>query len=227
MGRDGSTGGPRQAGALAAIAVLAGAAVWLGASGRTAAQEDRRVAGPSASAGSVIVSPRRSSLPNADLGALEVQVKVTRQQVGFDYEQAAVIAREYAAPEDAKALVARARAAVAERRRQARVPTYGAVPPPASYAMTPIAYTLDELAPGLCAVNLLSYVTLTTADGRIKDGLYVGTQLVSWIDGGWRLVMGTGQDINRLMRAGQPPAVAPHSPRFAQAGWQLLGEVAR
>ena len=88
--------------------------------------------------------------------------------------------------------------------------------------MTPIAYTLEELDTGYYAVNLLSYVTLTTANGKVKDGLYAGTQLMRWleVDGrDWRLVQGSAADIQHLVSEGQPKAVAPGTPEFEKAGW--------
>ena len=97
------------------------------------------------------------------------------------------------------------------------------MPAPASYAVTPIAYTLEELGTDYYAVNLLSYLTLTTADGEVKDGLYAGTQLMKWleVDGAWdwRLVQGGPEDIQHLVEQGQPQAVAPDTPEFKQAGW--------
>ena len=80
--------------------------------------------------------------------------------------------------------------------------------------MTPIAYTLEELDTGYYAVNLLSYVTLTTAGGQVKDSLYAGTQLMRWLDGDWRLVQGSEADIEHLVSEGQPQAVAPGTPEF-------------
>jgi len=68
-------------------------------------------------------------------------------------------------------------------------------------------------------VNLLSYVTLTTADGQVKDSLYAGTQLMRWLDGDWRLVQGSEADIEHLVSEGQPQAVAPGTPEFEKAGW--------
>ena len=115
------------------------------------------------------------------------------------------------------------RDAVALRRQQAGVPKEGDVPPPASYAVTPIAYTLEELDTGYYAVNLLSYVTLTTANGKVSDGLYAGAQLMRWTEvdgvGDWRLVQGSDEDINHLVSTGQPQAVAPGTPEYKQAGW--------
>ena len=161
--------------------------------------------------------------PQTDLGAVALQVEVAKAQVGFDYDQAAAVAGLYANPEDKAVFEQRARDAVALRRQQAGVPKEGDVPAPASYAVTPIAYTLEELDTGYYAVNLLSYVTLTTADGKVSDGLYAGTQLMRWLEvdgvGDWRLVQGSTADIEHLVSTGQPKAVAPGTPEYKQAGW--------
>ena len=161
--------------------------------------------------------------PATDLGAVALQVEVAKAQVGFDYDQAAAVAGLYANPEDKATFEQRARDAVALRRQQAGVPKEGDVPPPASYAVTPIAYTLEELDTGYYAVNLLSYVTLTTANGKVSDGLYAGTQLMRWLEvdgvGDWRLVQGSDEDIEHLVSTGQPQAVAPGTPEYKQAGW--------
>lgn len=93
--------------------------------------------------------------------------------------------------------------------------------------MTPIAYTLEELGADYYAVNLLSYVTLTTADGEVKDGLYAGTHLLKWRDGDWRLVQGSSEDIEDLVQEGQPQAVAPNTPEFKRAGWVPINGAAQ
>ena len=164
--------------------------------------------------------------PRTDLGAVALQVEVAKAQVGFDYDQAAAVAGLYANPEDKAVFEQRARDAVALRRQQAGVPKEGDVPPPASYAVTPIAYTLEELDTGYYAVNLLSYVTLTTADGEVSDVLYAGTQLMRWLEvdsgpgwatGDWSRA--APQDIEHLVSTGQPQAVAPGTPEYQQAGW--------
>lgn len=164
-----------------------------------------------------------TQFPQTDLGAVALQFEVAKAQVGFDYDQATVVAGLYANPEDRAVFEQRARDAVALRRQQAGVPREGDVPPPASYAVTPIAYTLEELDTGYYAVNLLSYVTLTTANGNVSDGLYAGTQLMRWLEvdgvGDWRLVQGSTADIEHLVSTGQPKAVAPGTPQYKQAGW--------
>jgi hypothetical protein len=157
--------------------------------------------------------------PYSDLGAVAAQAEVAKAQVGFDYDQAAAVAGIYAAPGHREVFEYRSRDAVALRRQQAGVPRDGEVPAPASYALTPVAFTVEELDTDYYAVNLLSYVTLTGTDGKIKDGLYAGTQLLQWIDGDWKLVQGSSENIQRLVDAGQPEAVAPGTPEFEQAGW--------
>jgi hypothetical protein len=238
-------------GVLVAIAALVATAVWLGARGRTddnsgtdktfgdsssqIGQQGQnvsvdQVAPENAPADGVVIPTGADQVdgyptrfPQTDLGAVALQVEVAKAQVGFDYDQAAVVAGVYANPEDRAVFEQRARDAVALRRQQAGVPREGDVPPPASYAVTPIAYTLEELDTGYYAVNLLSYVTLTTANGKVSDGLYAGTQLMRWLEvdgvGDWRLVQGSDEDIEHLVSTGQPKAVAPGTPEYKQAGW--------
>ena len=90
--------------------------------------------------------------------------------------------------------------------------------------MTPVAYTLEELDTDYYAVNLLSYVTLTTADGKVSDGLYAGTQLMRWLEvdgvGDWRLVQGSNADIEHLVSTtASPRRSRPGTPEYKQAGW--------
>jgi hypothetical protein len=238
-------------GVLVVIAALVATAVWLGARGRADDSDDTgktsgdsssqtgqqgqnvsvdQVAPETAPADGVVIPTGADQVdgyptrfPQTDLGAVALQVEVAKAQVGFDYDQAAAVAGLYANPEDKAVFEQRARDAVALRRQQAGVPKEGDVPPPASYAVTPIAYTLEELDTGYYAVNLLSYVTLTTANGKVSDGLYAGTQLMRWIEvdgvGDWRLVQGSDEDIEHLVSTGQPKAVAPRTPEYKQAGW--------
>lgn len=238
-------------GVLVVIAAMVATVVWLGARGRADdnAGTDNASGGSSQSegqnvsveqvapdtapadgvvipTGAEVVDGHPTRFPATDLGAVALQVEVAKAQLGFDYDQAAAVAGLYAAPEDKAVFEQRARDAVALRRQQAGVPKEGDVPPPASYAVTPIAYTLEELDAddgGYYAVNLLSYVTLTTANGTVSDGLYAGTQLMRWTEidgvGDWRLVQGSDEDINHLVSTGQPQAVAPGTPEYKQAGW--------
>ncbi len=234
-------------GVLVAIAVLVATAVWLGARGRTddnggtdKASGDsssqaqnvlvEQVAPETAPADGVVIPTGADQVdgyptrfPQTDLGAVALQVEVAKAQVGFDYDQAAAVAGLYANPEDNAVFEERARDAVALRRQQAGVPKEGNVPPPASYAVTPIAYTLEQLDTGYYAVNLLSYVTLTTASGKVSDGLYAGTQLMRWLEvdgvGDWRLVQGSPADIEHLVSTGQLKAVAPGTRAYKEAGW--------
>lgn len=235
--------------ALVAIAWLVATAVWFGARGRTGddgggndkttfsdpvsstqsgqrAAEVEQVAPDTAPTDGVViptgadlVNGYPTKFPQTDLGAVALQIEVAKAQVGFDYDQAVTVAGLYADPDDKAVFEERARDAVALRRQQAGVPKDGDVPAPASYAVTPIAYTLEELGTDYYAVNLLSYITLTTADGEVKDGLYAGTQLMKWLNGDWRLVQGSAEDIQHLLEAGQPQAVAPDTPEFKRTGW--------
>ena len=235
-------------GVLVVIAVLVATAVWLGArsrsddnggtdttSGDSSSQGAQNISveqvAPDTAPADGVVIPTGAELvdghptrfPQTDLGAVALQVEVAKAQVGFDYDQAVSVAGLYADPDDKAVFEQRAHDAVALRRQQAGVPKEGDVPPPASYAVTPIAYTLEQLDTGYYAVNLLSYVTLTTAGGKVSDGLYAGTQLMRWTEvdgvGDWRLVQGSDEDINHLVSEGQPKAVAPGTPEYKQAGW--------
>jgi hypothetical protein len=233
--------------ALVTIACLVAFAVWFGARDRTGdegAGNDNTSSDPTASTQPAVeqVAPETAptdgvliptgaeqvdgypiSFAQTDLGAVALQIEVAKAQVGFDYDEAVSVAGLYATPEDEADFEERARVAVTLRRQQAGVPKNGDVPAPASYAVTPIAYTLQELGTDYYAVNLLSYVTLTTADGEVKDGLYAGTQLMKWLevngDWDWRLVQGSTEDIQHLVEQGQPQAVAPGTPEFKNAGW--------
>ena len=231
-------------GILVAIASMVATVVWLGArsraddsgtsdttggdnSSQTVENASVEQVAPEAAPADGVVIPTAvdqvdgypTGFPATDLGAVALQVEVAKAQLGFDYDQAVTVAGLYANPEDKAVFEERARAAVALRRQQAGVPKEGDVPAPASYAVTPVAYTLEQLDTGYYAVNLLSYVTLTTADGKVKDSLYAGTQLMRWLDGDWRLVQGSEADIEHLVSAGQPQAVAPGTPEFDKAGW--------
>lgn len=166
--------------------------------------------------------------PYSDLGAVAVDAQVATSTIGFDYDQAAALAEVYAAPEDLAIFQQRSRDAVALARRQAGAPTNGAVPPPASYAATPIAFTVDEIetdySTDYYVVNLLSYITLTTTSGKTGDYLYAGTQLVRWIDGDWKLVQGSAADNEQLLNQNQPAAAAPGTAKYRKAGWITLSE---
>lgn len=192
-------------------------------------------------AGTDQVNGYPTKFPPTDLGAVALQIEVAKAQVGFDYDQAVTVAGLYANPEDRAVFEERARAAVDLRRQQAGIARNaiakhgisrnGGVPAPASYAVTPVAYTLQQLGADFYAVNLLSYVTLTTVAGEVKDGLYAGTQLMRWLeaDGSWdwRLVEGSPEDIRHLLEEGQPQAVAPDTPGFQRAGWVRISGASR
>lgn len=235
-------------GILVAIATMVATVVWLGAhsqaddsgtsesnggngSGQRADNVSVEKVAPDTAPADAVVIPTAADqvdghptgFPATDLGAVALQVEVAKAQLGFDYDQAVTVAGLYADPEDKAVFEERARAAVALRRQQAGVAKEGDVPAPASYAVTPVAYTLEQLDTGYYAVNLLSYVTLTTADGQVKDSLYAGTQLMRWLEvdgvGDWRLVQGSEADIDHLVSEGQPKAVAPGTPEYQEAGW--------
>jgi hypothetical protein len=228
------------------LALVAAAAVWFGVRAITegpdtepprqaASTSDSRTVAPTSAPPDGVVLPSGArqvdghpvAFPHTDLGAAAAQAGVAEAQVGFDYDEAVAVAGLYAAAEDKPIFEARARAAVALRRQQAGVPRHGAVPPPASYAATPIAFTLEKLDTDYYAVNLLSYITLTTTASEVRDGLYAGTQLVRWVDGDWKLVQGTGEDLQRLIDEGQPQAAAPGTPEYQQAGWITINGAAR
>lgn len=170
-----------------------------------------------------------TGFPYTDLGAVALQVELAKAQVGFDYDQAAAVAQLYSDPADLAVFEQRSHDAVALRRQQAGVPAEGQVPAPASYAVTPMAYTLTELDTDYYVVNLLSYVTLTSVDGEARDGLYAGTQLVRWVadpdaenGGDWKVVEGSTTDLENLVAQGQPKAVAPETKEFEAEGWIMI-----
>jgi hypothetical protein len=225
---------------LAAIALLVAGVAWFVARGDDAAADSQQPDETSSTETGVseqlvpqtppkdgVVLPQGASqvdghpvqFPYTDLGAVAVQAEVAKGQVGFDYDQATAIAGIYAATDDKATFEQRSRDAVALRRKQAGVPAEGEVPAPASYAVTPVAFTVEELDTDYYVVNLLSYITLTTTEGKVSDFLYAGTQLVRWTDGDWKLVQGTGAVYQQLIDEGQPQAVAPGTPEFGQAGW--------
>jgi hypothetical protein len=226
---------------LAAIALLVAGVVWFVARGDDAAADSQQPSETSSTQagqeseqlvpqtppkdgvvlpqGATQVDGHPVQFPYTDLGAVAVQAEVAKGQVGFDYDQATAIAGIYAAPEDKATFEQRSRDAVALRRKQAGVPAEGEVPAPASYAVTPVAFTVEGLDGDYYVVNLLNYITLTTTEGRVSDFLYAGTQLVRWTDGDWKLVQGSGAEYQQLIDEGQPQAAAPGTPEFEQAGW--------
>lgn len=196
---------------LLVVAVLAAVSV-----GVVAAHRDPDATGAALAVGTHEVDGVLTDFPH-DLGAVATAVAVTRAQIGFDPDQAAAVAAAYADPTERMAFEDRARAVVAARRAQASVGTTGTPPPPASYAATPLAYNVHQVAPDLYAVHLLSWITLTSTTAEIKDHLYVGTQLLRWSDD-WRLVT-PAADLRRDLTAQQPPAAIPGSDAFTRAGW--------
>lgn len=222
------------------VVVLIGVAIWLhgkpdptgagngaapGQSASNTAEISREVPADPPSDGVALpegtdqIAGYATGFPASDLGAVSAQVAIARAQVGFDYNQAAQVAGIYAAPDTRAVLEERSRAAVALRRDQAGVSADGKVPAPASYAVTPVAFTLEELDSGNYAVSLLSYVSLTDAEGTIGDFLYCGTQVFGWIEGDWKVIQPSQADLEHLVATGPPPAVAPETPEYERAGW--------
>jgi len=233
---------------LVAFACLVAAVVWFVARGGEASSADAEQDGPSPAAaanqsgsaskqlapettpkgGVILPEGERQAdgypvkFPYTDLGAVAVDVQVAKSQIGFDYDQAAATAGVYAAPEDRAVFEQRSHDAVALARKQTGIPAQGDAPAPASYAATPIAFTVEQLDSDYYVVNLLSYITLTTGDAKSNDGLYAGTQLLRWIDGDWKLVQGTHTELEQLINEGQPQAAAPGTPEYDKAGWIAL-----
>lgn len=168
------------------------------------------------------------SFPHIDLGAAAALVEFNRAQIGFDYDQAAAIARVYAAPDDVDAVEARASDAVANRRQQLGVPAAGEPAAPAAFALTPFAFTLDELDTDYYAVTVLNLATTTNTNGEIRNIYYSGTQLVRWVStgdgandeaGDWKVVEPSAEDGEQVASLPQLPAVGPTDPQFAKSGW--------
>ena len=179
--------------------------------------------------GSEQVDGLATRFPPTYLGAVATQVAVSRAQIGFDYDTAVRGVRTYAAAEETAVFEQRARLAVAERRKAAGVPADGEAPAPASYAVTPVAYHLQELSTDFYAVTLLSYITFTTTGARSQDGFYTGTGLVRWVEtasgGDWKLTEGTDAEVRTVLDAGRPRPAAPGTGRFTSEGWiQLSAE---
>jgi hypothetical protein len=171
-------------------------------------------------AGSRHIDGHPVGFPYSDTGAAAAQVAMVEAQLGFDYQQATALAGLYASPADAATFQHRARTTVEQRRRQAAVPVDGAhIAAPASYAMTPIAFSVDQLAPDYYAVHVLSYVTLTSTGGRSGDHLYVGTQLMRWVEGDWKAVQGSPEDLEHLQAHPGPGIAEPGTPAYQRARW--------
>jgi len=230
---------PRQWIGLVVLAALAATAVWLGTrdsgasannptSPSTAARTDAitHLAPTVAPEGGVILPEGSDQIdglpvkfPYSDLGAIALQVAVTKAQIGFEVTQALALTDIYVADEARGHFADRIRASVALRRQQAGVPETGEPPAPASYAMSPIAYQLEELGPDYYAVSMLSYVTFTTVTGQTRDGYYTGIQFVKWTKGDWKVVQGAPSDLERLSTQSLPASVGPEDPRFLADGW--------
>jgi hypothetical protein len=228
---------------LLAVAALIALTVWLGVRNSSDAGEpppSEQTSARPQHAGAEEVAPSAGDIPAAgvvlpegaeqhnghpiqfpytDLGAVAVQAAVVRSMIGFDYDQAIQIATLYAAPEDRAVFQERARAGVADLRNRAGIPVDGPVSAPATFASTPIAYTVEKLDVDYYAVNILSYHTLTDVDGENGSYVQAATQLVRWIDGDWKLARGDAATIQRLVDDGQPRSVAPGTPEFERQGW--------
>lgn len=171
--------------------------------------------------------------PHTDAGAVAAAVEITRAQVGFDYDQAATVARTYAAPADVEVVTTRARAAVGYRRQRLGVPVIdididtvtgtgtgtGGVAAPAAFVLTPFAFQVLEMDPGCYAVTVLSLASTTTVRGRVRNVYYAGSQLLGWVDGDWKAVVGSTGQRRRLLRRPVLAAVGPNDPEFGRAGW--------
>lgn len=160
---------------------------------------------------------------HTDLGAVSALVEFNRAQIGFDYDQSAAIARLYSAPDDADAVEARANEAVANRRQQLGVPPTGDPAAPAAFALTPFAFTIDELDTDYYAVTVLSLATTTNTNGEVRNLYYSGTQLVCWIStgegGDWKVAEPSADDAEQVAGLSRLPAVGPTNPQFADSGW--------
>lgn len=174
-------------------------------------------------AGSHQVDGLPTGFPHDELGAVATAVAATRAQIGFDPGQAAAVAGVYAAPTERVAFEDLAWNAVGNRREQAGLSPTQEPPAPTAYAATPLAYTVNEVAPDQYAVHLLSWITLTSTTAEVKDHLYVGTQLLTWSDD-WRLTMPTA-DLRGDLAEQQPPATTPGTEAFGRAGWVLIEDV--
>lgn len=228
-GDDGNTGADSAGAGTSGESTGGSASSSSGSASERVAPENAAAApadGVSLPTGSTQTDGYPTGFPYTDLGAVALQVELAKAQVGFDYDQAATVAELYSDPADQAVFEQRSHDAVALRRDQAGVPAEGEVPAPASYAVTPVAYTLTELDTDYYVVNLLSYVTLTGVDSEARDGLYAGTQLVRWIadpdaagGGDWKVVEGSTTDLENLVAQGQPKAVAPETKEFEAEGW--------
>lgn len=241
--------GARVAALIVVVAIIAATTVWLftrgeandasatsatgtSDSGSAAPEASSRRVSPDTSPQGGVVLPDGAEqdhglpveLPYTDLGAVAAHAAVTRAQIGFDYDTATTAVQTYADPADAMVFEARASQAVQERRRAVGAPARGRVAPPASYAATPIAYSLLELDTDYYAVTLLSHITLTTVNAEVKDGFYGGTGLVKWVDGDWRLVEGSAADVQDVIDNGLPQPAAPGTPEFDEQDWIQLNE---
>jgi len=163
--------------------------------------------------------------PHTDLGAAATLVEFNRAQIGFDYDQSAAIARVYAAPDDPDAVEARSSEAVANRRQQLGVPATGDPAAPAAFALTPFAFTIDELDTDYYAVTVLNLATTTNTNGEVRNLYYSGTQLVRWIStgqgesGDWKVAEPSAEDAEQVASLPRLQGLGPTDPQFAESGW--------
>lgn len=169
--------------------------------------------------------------PHTGLGAAAAVVGFDRAQIGFDYDRAAAIAGVYAAPADVAALQARARTAVASRRHLLGVPATRAPAAPAAFALTPFAFTLDELTADSYVVTVLNLATTTHTNSWVRNLYYSGTQVVRWVsddstaddlDGDWKVVDPSPGGLRRIAVLPHLPAIGPRDPRFVDSGWTAI-----
>ena len=196
-----------------------GADPEVGSSVARALPEAPPAAGVVLPAGTATVEGYQVGFPASDLGAVAAAVEITRAQVGFDYEQAAAVARAYAAPDDLEVLTTRARAAVGYRRHQLGVARTGDVAAPAGFALIPFAFQALEVDSRCYAVTVLSLASTTTVRGGIGTAYYAGTQFIRWVDHDWKAVAGSTAQRRQLLSRQPLAAVGPSDPRFRRAGW--------
>lgn len=171
--------------------------------------------------GSTTTEGLPTGFPYTDLGAVAMQVHLTTTEGAFDYDQSARTARVYASPELAIDLDAAVHRAVSQRRTEAGLPADGEPVAPASYVITPMAFTVAELEPDLYAVTLLSIHSTTTVDGEVTHTWHTEVGLSDWVEGDWKAVTGEGLDLDLEQIAADHlhPARGPDSPEFAEVGW--------
>lgn len=163
--------------------------------------------------------------PHTALGAVAVLVELDQAQIGFDYDQAALVARVYSAP-GTTGLVHLAQQAVADRRRRLGVPPRGDAPAPSGFALTPYAFACHDLGADAYAVTVLSVATVTTTRGKVSEYHYRGTQLLHWTptggQGDWKVTTPGPTNQEQLAHLPDLPPVGPQNPRLRQVGWATI-----